>query len=59
MIDITKNSEFNLFMQDAMDWLFEGDFDNYYLKIFFDFTDYLISIYLNKNSKAAAKTKMT
>ena len=42
-----------------MNWLFKGNFDNYILKIFFDFTDYMISIYLDKDGKIAAKTKMT
>ena len=59
MIDGTKNSEFNLFMQGIMNWLFKGNFENYFLKIFFDFTDYMISIYLNKDGKTSARTKMT
>ena len=42
-----------------MNWLFKGSFDNFFLKIIFDFNDYMISIYLNKDGKIAAKTKMT
>ena len=59
MIDGPNISEFNLTMQGLMNWLFKGNFDNYILKIFFDFTDYMISIYLDKDGKIAAKTKMT
>ncbi len=42
-----------------MNWLFKGSFDNFFLKVIFNFTDYMISVYLNKDSKSAAKTKMT
>ena len=59
MVDGTKNSDFNLWMQDAMNWLFKGNFDNFFLKLIFDFTDYMVSIYLNKDGKTASKTKMT
>ena len=59
MVDGTKNSDFNLWMQSAMNWLFKGNFDNFFLKVIFDFTDYMISVYLNKDGKTAEKTKMT